>query len=182
MCPNNCTNHGKCDFKKLKCVCEDGYADSDCSIAVLKKKPKKAKKANITSKGANQTNQTNLTIQANKTAANQTNQTNQTNVTILKVTKSYRVAETPTPTYDYMVGPNNTMYLKTDDCSSNCSLKGVCLNSTCFCEQGYTTDDCSLTYKEYGKSGFEMKSITSWSVYAFAGSIVATFIILILAR
>ncbi|KAM7538217.1 hypothetical protein Aperf_G00000076045 [Anoplocephala perfoliata] len=30
-CPNNCSNHGNCDYKDERCICDPGYTGPDCS-------------------------------------------------------------------------------------------------------------------------------------------------------
>ena len=92
-------------------------------------------------------------------------------------------------TKTYFIGKQGFIYEKTDNCKSNCTGKGLCLNSTCFCSQGidfcnkgFTSSDCSMTYKEFKESGFEMGSITKWSVYVFISTSVVTLTFLLISK
>ena len=89
----------------------------------------------------------------------------------------------------YFIGKGGVLYLKTFDCKTNCTLKGICLNSTCFCNQGihffklgYASSDCSMTYKEYNGRGFEVDSIVRWSIYVFISSTIITLTYLIIMK
>ncbi len=77
----------------------------------------------------------------------------------------------------FYVGPKQIMYMRTYDCSGNCTQKGICLNSTCSCYQGYTSYDCSMTYKNYLKKGFRLKSFILFFIIAFVVAAVITLIV-----
>ena len=58
----------------------------------------------------------------------------------------------------------------TNDCNKNCTGKGLCLNSTCYCNQGYSYYDCSLTYKQYKLLGYKLQDyIKTYIIIAGAG-------------
>jgi hypothetical protein len=89
----------------------------------------------------------------------------------------------------YFIGKKGMMYLKTDDCSHNCTGRGLCLNSTCFCRQGlfsvnkgFAAYDCSMTYKEYNDNGYELSKIWRWSIYTFVTSSIITLVIMIIIK
>lgn len=54
---------------------------------------------------------------------------------------------------------NGVKYLPTTNCPNNCSKQGICLNKICLCEPGYTTDDCSITIRDYKNQGFKFDEI-----------------------
>lgn len=80
----------------------------------------------------------------------------------------------------YSVGSNKARYYATNDCRNNCTNRGRCLNSTCFCEQGYTSRDCSMTYSKYLTQGYKFSSIFLYLIIVFVAAMIATLIYLII--
>jgi len=54
---------------------------------------------------------------------------------------------------------NGLKYLLTTNCLNNCSKQGICLNNICLCQSGFTTEDCSITIKDYKQQGFKLAEI-----------------------
>ena len=79
----------------------------------------------------------------------------------------------------YEVGPKKMKYVATKDCAGSCTNRGVCLNSTCFCDQGFAEKDCSLTYDEFLNKGIKLKTAIKVSIFAFSGAAIITLIWLI---
>ena len=64
---------------------------------------------------------------------------------------------------------NTTLYQENDKCEGGCGDKGICLNSTCLCNQGLTGDKCSMTYKEILERGYNPKKYIKH--YAIVGGV-----------
>ena len=75
---------------------------------------------------------------------------------------------------------NKLEYLITKDCKNNCTNKGLCLNSTCYCNEGYTEYDCSLTYKNFKKKGFKLKTYYKYLIAVFFSGFLIMIIYLCL--
>ncbi len=71
---------------------------------------------------------------------------------------------------------NETVYYFSKDCYDNCTSNGLCLNSTCYCNQGFSGDDCSMTYKKYKKQGFKLSSMTKFYFLLFGAGFFATLL------
>lgn len=48
------------------------------------------------------------------------------------------------------------------------------MNSTCYCNQGFSGGDCSMTYKQYKKQGFKVSSMTKFYFLLFGAGFIAT--------
>lgn len=57
---------------------------------------------------------------------------------------------------------NNTLYQENDKCEGGCGEKGICLNSTCLCNQGFTGEKCSMTYKDILEQGYYLKKYLTY--------------------
>lgn len=68
-----------------------------------------------------------------------------------------------------------------DACKNNCTASGLCLNSTCFCNQGKTGPECEYTYKEWFERGFEFKKVYGWLIGALGGTTAIVLTILLIA-
>lgn len=165
-------------------ITQDGYGDADCSLKISEPKRNLTKEAEMRrSRRRRRQNRTitNATKHANKT----TNATKKSNATLNASSIARRRAARKTERkeeYVYFIGKGGVLYLKTEDCDRNCTGKGVCLNSTCFCNQGYASKDCSMTYKEYNNRGIELSKIWKWSVYTFITTTVLALGIMIVIK
>ncbi len=82
----------------------------------------------------------------------------------------------------YKMGDSGEIYYQTTDCMNNCTKRGLCLNSTCFCEQGYSSDDCAMTYKQYLEQGIKFSDVSGILVGAFAVAFIGTIIVMIIKK
>ena len=151
---------------------------------------KKSNKTSIDNKPINTTqeNKTSTTIltdnkpyntsQENTTNIdNKTNSVNKTKLGLnVNFTKGKRLTNLTEDRITRTFIINSTTYLETKDCSKNCSQKGICLNSTCLCNQGFTGDTCSDTYKDYSESGYSMKSLMKYFVIVAGASMIGTLV------
>ena len=83
---------------------------------------------------------------------------------------------------EFIIGPNQDIFYVTDGCQNNCSNKGYCLNQTCFCEQGFSYEDCTLTYKEELNLGYSFKKWLKWMIVSTAATMGATLVFLFFRR
>jgi hypothetical protein len=58
----------------------------------------------------------------------------------------------------------------------------MCLNSTCFCDQEYTSEDCSMTYKKYLNQGYVLTDFIMYLIITFGVSLLLTLIYLLIKR
>ncbi len=65
----------------------------------------------------------------------------------------------------------------------------MCLNSTCFCDQGNldnlkftgkTGTSCDYTYRQFFEQGFSFKQVYGWLLGAMGGTAVLTITILLI--
>lgn len=54
-------------------------------------------------------------------------------------------------------------FQNTKMCKNSCSNKGFCVNSTCYCQQGSTLDDCSVSKVSDLDKGFKKKNIMMYA-------------------
>jgi len=73
---------------------------------------------------------------------------------------------------------NNTFYKESEKCEGGCH-NGLCLNNTCFCKQGYTGNDCSLTYKGFLDKGFSFKKSVKFFIIIGISSMIFTLLYMI---
>lgn len=76
--------------------------------------------------------------------------------------------------YEY----NNKTYIQTYDCKKNCSSRGVCLNSTCFCDQGFTSEFCENTTKNKAVEGYPVTEYIVYFIVTCLGAFILTGIII----
>lgn len=82
----------------------------------------------------------------------------------------------------YMMGATDEVYYASDDCPQDCSNRGICLNSTCFCDQGFSNNDCSMKYKEYLEKDYKISDYVLYLIITCAASMLLTLIFLIIKR
>ncbi len=82
----------------------------------------------------------------------------------------------------YKMGDSGEIYYQTTDCMNNCTKRGLCLNSTCFCEQGYSSDDCAMTYKQYLEQGIKFSDVSGILIGAFGLAFLVTMIVMIIKK
>jgi hypothetical protein len=82
----------------------------------------------------------------------------------------------------YKMGDSGEIYYQTTDCMNNCTKRGLCLNSTCFCEQGYSSDDCAMTYKQYLEQGIKFSDVSGLLIGAFAFSLIGTIVVMMIKK
>lgn len=75
--------------------------------------------------------------------------------------------------------PNKNSNNTNSACPNNCSTKGICVNGNCLCLQGYTSEDCSMTYKEYADQGIALEPMIKWFIIIFIGVFMITMGILL---
>ena len=59
-------------------------------------------------------------------------------------------------------------------CRNNCTSKGICVQGDCFCAQGFTSEDCSITYEDDIKKGFKFQPYVKWLIITFFVAFVPT--------
>lgn len=68
---------------------------------------------------------------------------------------------------------NGIKYSPTKNCPNNCNKHGICLNNSCLCDQGYTTEDCSITIKDFKKQGFKLNDfLILFFIFILIGMII----------
>jgi hypothetical protein len=102
----------------------------------------------------------NITLTANFT--NTTNTTIETTLIPSRVNSIITIEATP------------------ETCSYNCTNGGICRNNTCFCSQGFTSEDCALTYKQFIEKGFIFAPWIKYIASAFGVASITTLILLII--
>ena len=65
---------------------------------------------------------------------------------------------------------------------NKCSGKGICLNNQCLCMQGYTTEDCSYTYNQYLKQGYDVEEVLNICIFAGIASFILSLVYTIYKR
>ena len=167
-CPKGCSNHGKCNTTIGVCSCDQGYSGSGCNLL--------AKRLNGDDDSEDdKTTTQNKTLKANNTDDSEDDKSNSTSS---NSTKQSELKNTKV----YQTGRSDANYYVTNDCSNSCSKKGLCLNSTCFCEQGSTSQDCSMTYKDFMEQGLKFNDMKKFMIAAFGIAFVMTFISLLSAK
>lgn len=206
-CPRNCTDisHGICQSDST-CKCNEGYKGNDCSeslsgepidpFAVLNSmqydkmnqqtqpsnNPETSQKKNTESnQNISNKNTTSLTPNSNQSDKKEKAKALPAKPRKIKP-ESEDISNNEYKSNYYIIGQNKSIYYSSDDCTNNCTNRGKCLNSTCFCEQGYTSDDCSETYKQYLNNGYKLASMIKYFAIAFGISAGSTLLILIYAK
>jgi len=158
-CQNNCSNHGTCNNMTGICICEVLYSGQDCSINKILPPPKPQRKEPppVPEKSDNSTDKD----EPEKDDDSDKNSTKKEEVNY------------------FTVGPKNEIYFRTNDCESNCMKRGVCLNSTCFCDQGFSGYDCSKTYKQFLETGIKVSNMLIYIIIVFVISMFTTLAYLI---
>jgi len=82
----------------------------------------------------------------------------------------------------YTGADKNKVFTKAKDCHNDCSGRGMCLNSTCFCDQGYTYYDCSLTIKEFTLMGYKFNDMVFVLILVFIGAVLITLLVILLRK
>lgn len=181
-CPNKCSGHGRCNTTTGMCNCNKNYSGVDCS-------------SNSTTNSNNTTNQTAEVVTVkNNTAASRVvpkkkidpdediDDLDDEDDKIVLVKKPGKTTEKQKLEVEnlkkYKFGKSNEIYYQTKDCSDNCNKRGLCLNSTCFCDQGFTSSDCSHTYSSYLNQGMKFADAIKFLVIAFATGVLITIIVL----
>lgn len=85
------------------------------------------------------------------------------NITISKDNSTVSDADS---TVSPPIDSNNTL-TKVLSCPNDCSSKGICVKGHCYCAQGYTSKDCSITYEEDIQQGIKIQSYVKWLIIAF---------------
>ena len=155
-CLNNCGGNGQCNYTTGNCSCNSNFTGNDCDNKAIVVVPLKRQEAEIADKDEKE--------------EEDDKPDNTTDI------KNEHVIVT------FSVGSNHDIYVRTNDCSANCTSRGICLNSTCFCDQGYSSNDCSMTYKQYLEQGYKFTDMIMYLVIAFVTATILTLIILIFRR
>jgi hypothetical protein len=172
ICPNDCNNNGVCN-EDGTCNCKEGFSGKDCSPPLKTRIQGDDDSDDDKTAGQNKTAKANSTDESsdedanNSTSANATKLTDKAEVKVVKL---------------YQMGKDNVSYVETTDCYNNCNKHGLCLNSTCFCDQGLTYDDCSMSYKDFMEMGFKFQDIQKFLIIAFAISFVGTLVIILMSK
>lgn len=163
ICLNNCTNNGDCNYTTGNCTCHSNFSGVDCSaksFAVIKLKRQDS--------------------EVDKDAADDDDKPSNSTANATDITPAPAQEPTQEAIITYKV--KGDIYIRTKDCTSNCTSRGICLNSTCLCEQGYSSNDCSMTYKEYLEQGYRFTGMIKFLIIALVSSSILTLIILIYRR
>jgi len=176
-CPNDCSGHGVCKHSTGKCHCEDSYTGDDCSVQVDPTTliQRTTLKTRVDPKSKDEDTPDSATASKDAEKDNDEDDEKAEPTTIIKKSDKENVKS-------YKVGKTNEIIYQTTGCPNDCSTKGLCLNSACFCDQGYTTEDCSMTYKQYNEQGFKLQDVSSLFLIAFGGGLIITLISLLLSR
>lgn len=63
------------------------------------------------------------------------------------------------------------------ECPSKCNKKGICVNSKCFCMQGYTGERCQASKVRDLVEGYRYRNLYIFSVLSFILGLVAGFVL-----
>ena len=108
---------------------------------------------NKESSTSSSTNETNNEGNGTKSTYNNSdsNKTNASSVILLKNSKTMKRTNEGKnrevkKDNDIFIGGGNNSYVRTTDCKNNCTGRGMCLNHTCFCNQGYKYFDFRIWF------------------------------------
>jgi syndecan 4 len=151
-CYNDCSNKGKCNDKTGQCTCENGYGGRDCSLIINKSIVEEKLNSKLSRKNR-------LEIETEHGSEELDRKLHLDSI--------------------YKLGNSEQTWIRTKDCYNDCSSRGICLNSTCLCDQGFSSNDCSLTYKQYLFRGFSLDGMIKYLVLVFFISMAITLIVLL---
>jgi len=77
---------------------------------------------------------------------------------------------------------NNSLYEENDRCEGGCGDKGICLNITCLCNQGFTGEKCSMTYKDILERGYNPKKFVKHYAIVGGAAMVLTLLYIIFKK
>lgn len=110
------------------------------------------------------------------------------NYTVLKTTNEYNLDDNDEESYENEDGgitivKNGKVYKETNDCKYDCHNNGKCFNSTCFCNQEYTTKYCSKTVEKKQKEDYIIVDYIMYYAFTFLfGTLVVIVILLIVKK
>jgi hypothetical protein len=175
QCFNDCSGHGKCNNITGQCMCEKGYNGKDCGL-INNKSDKITKRINKKMEDKEPEDKSD----DDKSDDDKSDDDKSTgNIKSENKSDDDKTEDKSKLENAYIVGVNKDVYYKTEDCTNKCSSKGMCLNSTCFCEQGFTSYDCSMTYKQFLVQGFLFNDMVKFFIITFFISMIATLAVLI---
>ncbi len=77
---------------------------------------------------------------------------------------------------------NKVKYIHSDTCNKNCNKKGICLNDVCICQQGFTSEDCSLTIKEFKNDGYKLEDMFIFLIVILVLGMIFKLVIFIMEK
>ena len=161
-CSKNCTNveQGECDNKTEKCVCHKGFTGVDCSLMLSENDKGEVIivcKDNCNNNGVCDVGKCicspgfsgetcNIDEAAEKRKKEELEK--KKNSAVVEEKKEEKKEEKVT----FMM--EGEQYELTIGKCGNCNGRGICFNEKCFCNNGFTGEDCEMTYKEYESKGY----------------------------
>lgn len=107
------------------------------------------------------------------------------NITIVKTLNKFNMVKSPETlekleeNKKLIILKGDKEYVSTSDCKFDCHGKGVCFNSACYCNQGYTGKTCEKTVKREISEGYRIQNFIFYFILSLVASSILTLMVLI---